>query len=233
MKITLLSFLIFTCGLSFAQVGIGTTSPSPNAALDVTSTNKGFLLPRLADTTNVANPSAGLMIYDLQSEAPAFHDGVKWNRVSTSSAQMTNNDSITYTISNPARMLGFVAGTYPLTSVSLTGINPGAPPTEMSGLSISKHIDVNSIPYKRATLMSSNMTSMIIEFKIYHPGDPLPYYSVKLTNIEVFTFSAGASTGNLMIEENYIVVGRIVGFKDWVNGQSFGWNQDTQSAVAY
>ena len=41
--------------LSFAQVGINTTTP--NAALDVTSTDDGLLIPRVALTaSNVASP---------------------------------------------------------------------------------------------------------------------------------------------------------------------------------
>ena len=57
----LLNPLIF-----FAQVGIGTTSPSVAAALDVTSTTKGFLPPRMtaAQRVNIPAPTpAGLIIW--------------------------------------------------------------------------------------------------------------------------------------------------------------------------
>lgn len=48
------------------SVGIGTTSPDASAALDVTSTNKGFLLPQVSQTTRLAipNPAEGLLVYD-------------------------------------------------------------------------------------------------------------------------------------------------------------------------
>lgn len=52
-----------------AQTGIGTTSPSPSAKLEVASTNQGFLPPRIALTaTNAASPvtspAIGLLVYN-------------------------------------------------------------------------------------------------------------------------------------------------------------------------
>ncbi|MEY2799697.1 MAG: hypothetical protein RI934_685, partial [Bacteroidota bacterium] len=46
---TLLIFVVlfFATNFSKAQIGIGTNSPSAKAALDVSSTSKGFLPPRL------------------------------------------------------------------------------------------------------------------------------------------------------------------------------------------
>ena len=45
-------------------VGIGTSSPHPSAQLDVTSTTKGLLVPRMtqAQRTAIAGPLAGLLI---------------------------------------------------------------------------------------------------------------------------------------------------------------------------
>lgn len=47
------------------RVGVGTTSPATSAVLDVASTNKGFLPPRmtLANRNSIASPTAGLMIW--------------------------------------------------------------------------------------------------------------------------------------------------------------------------
>ncbi len=52
-----------------AQTGIGTTTPSPSAKLEVASTNQGFLPPRIALTaTNAASPvtspAIGLLVYN-------------------------------------------------------------------------------------------------------------------------------------------------------------------------
>ena len=42
--------LLISSAISYAQVGIGTSSPAGSSQLDVTSTTKGFLPPRM--TTN-------------------------------------------------------------------------------------------------------------------------------------------------------------------------------------
>lgn len=49
-----------------AQVGIGTTSPNVSSMLDVNSTSKGFLTPRMTTAERIAitTPADGLMVYD-------------------------------------------------------------------------------------------------------------------------------------------------------------------------
>ena len=51
---------------SIAQIGIGTSSPDASAILDLSSTNKGLLIPRMTtlQQTNLINPALGLMIYN-------------------------------------------------------------------------------------------------------------------------------------------------------------------------
>lgn len=48
------------------QVGIGTTEPDTSAVLDVYSTNKGLLIPRLSTSERdiIINPASGLMIFN-------------------------------------------------------------------------------------------------------------------------------------------------------------------------
>ncbi len=51
----------------FSQsVGIGTAAPNSSAQLDITSTSKGFLLPRMstAAITSISNPAKGLLVLD-------------------------------------------------------------------------------------------------------------------------------------------------------------------------
>ncbi|MEO8235503.1 MAG: hypothetical protein ABI549_08830 [Flavobacterium sp.] len=51
---------------SNAQVGIGTVTPNASSILDVTSTTKGMLTPRMttAQKTAIATPTDGLIVYD-------------------------------------------------------------------------------------------------------------------------------------------------------------------------
>src|SRR5215813_14154390 len=48
------------------NVGIGTVDPNASSLLDITSTTKGVLIPRMATSliTSIASPAKGLMIYD-------------------------------------------------------------------------------------------------------------------------------------------------------------------------
>jgi hypothetical protein len=71
-KLTLLIVFIFTINFLSAQTGIGTTTPNASAKLDVYSTNKGFLPPRVTltsatDATTIASPAEGLLVYNLGS----------------------------------------------------------------------------------------------------------------------------------------------------------------------
>ena len=52
-----------------AQVGIGTATPNASSMLDITSTNKGLLIPRVAlistsDVATIASPVTSLLVYN-------------------------------------------------------------------------------------------------------------------------------------------------------------------------
>ena len=60
-KIILTILFLLTYSIVNAQTGIGTITPNASAKLDVSSTNKGFLPPRVALTaTNIFAPVTGL-----------------------------------------------------------------------------------------------------------------------------------------------------------------------------
>ena len=63
----LVHILLLVSFWSFAQgVGIGTAAPDASAALDITATNKGLLIPRMNITSinAIINPAKGLLVYD-------------------------------------------------------------------------------------------------------------------------------------------------------------------------
>ncbi len=64
----LISVLILSA-IANAQVGIGTVSPDPSAVLDLTSTTKGLLMPRMTtlQQSNLVNPAIGLTIFNISS----------------------------------------------------------------------------------------------------------------------------------------------------------------------
>ena len=90
-----------------AQTGIGTTTPDASAKLEVASTNKGFLPPRVALTaTNsaspITSPATGLLIFNTASAgtipnqvSPGYYywDGVsaKWVRLEDKADNLGNH----------------------------------------------------------------------------------------------------------------------------------------------
>jgi hypothetical protein len=68
-----------------AQVGIGTTNPNTSAALDITSTTKGLLPPRMtyAQRQAISSPATGLMIYctDCGNGEPQYYSGAEWKNM--------------------------------------------------------------------------------------------------------------------------------------------------------
>jgi len=75
-------FAVFADG----SVGIGTTVPDASAMLDITSTNKGFLAPRVAltsntDTTTIAAPATGLLVFNTGTAGLTYVGYVFWNGI--------------------------------------------------------------------------------------------------------------------------------------------------------
>jgi len=62
-------FIMISTWFGQAQTGIGTTTPNPSAKLDVFSTDKGFLPPRVTLTSAtvaapITLPAEGLLVYN-------------------------------------------------------------------------------------------------------------------------------------------------------------------------
>jgi hypothetical protein len=67
------------------EVGIGTSSPSTRAVLDLTSTTRGFLPPRMttAQRDAITSVPAGLMIYNTSTNKLNFFNGTAWEAVTS------------------------------------------------------------------------------------------------------------------------------------------------------
>ncbi len=53
-------------------------APDASAMLDIQATDKGILIPRVANTSAISNPAEGLMVYDNSDDDFKFYDGAKW-----------------------------------------------------------------------------------------------------------------------------------------------------------
>lgn len=71
-------FVLFVmCTNAYSQVGIGTTNPNNSSVLDLTSSNKGVLIPRMTEIQRdaITLPASGLMIYNLTSNYIEVNSG--------------------------------------------------------------------------------------------------------------------------------------------------------------
>ena len=92
MKKLFILLAIFTTVVTMAQsVGINADGSSANASamLDVSSTTKGFLAPRMTaiNKNAIETPATGLIVY--QIDAPAgfyYYDGASWNLITTTTS---------------------------------------------------------------------------------------------------------------------------------------------------
>jgi len=106
--------VLFILGFSLtvkAQVGFGTNNPNKSAVVDLTATNKGFLLPRIALTSTAAAAPllahvAGMQVYNTATAGdvtPGYYnnDGTKWIRMGyAGTGLLTADNGITATAGN-------------------------------------------------------------------------------------------------------------------------------------
>lgn len=94
--------LVLTIPL-FGQVGIGTSSPNASAILDISSTDKGFLPPRLTafQRNTISDPAEGLTVFCSNcctNGIISFYNGTTWKNVIDCSSTDTDDDGIPNTI---------------------------------------------------------------------------------------------------------------------------------------
>src|SRR5690554_7504972 len=95
MKRILFSTLLYLFITSlYAQVGIGTTNPDASSILDIESSNKGVLIPRVfllssTDVVTIPTPATSLVVYNTNNTigtnlvTPGFYfwKGTYWSRI--------------------------------------------------------------------------------------------------------------------------------------------------------
>ncbi|MDT8414408.1 MAG: hypothetical protein RQ735_03435 [Flavobacteriaceae bacterium] len=83
LPVVLIALSIFTTSNITAQVGIGTITPDASSMLDITSTDKGLLIPRMTTVQRdaIANPTAGLMVFDKETNSFWYFNTV-WTEIS-------------------------------------------------------------------------------------------------------------------------------------------------------
>jgi hypothetical protein len=79
-NIFLFALLLPVFGYTQNNVGIGTINPNPAAILELNSSDKGLLPPRLtlSERNSILNPPPGLIIFDATDSCLEYWNGAQW-----------------------------------------------------------------------------------------------------------------------------------------------------------
>ncbi|HWR33155.1 MAG TPA: hypothetical protein VN451_06510 [Chitinophagaceae bacterium] len=93
-KIILLSMILSACVNCFSQgVAINNNNATADASamLDISSTSKGLLIPRMntSEKTSIASPARGLIVYDSDTQSFWYYTGLAWKELLFSGADIT------------------------------------------------------------------------------------------------------------------------------------------------
>ncbi len=78
----LLLLLLLNVYLFYSQIGIGTNTPDSSSMLDITSSDKGVLIPRMTQVQRdaISSPATGLIIYQTDGKQGFYYySGTSWN----------------------------------------------------------------------------------------------------------------------------------------------------------
>jgi Head domain of trimeric autotransporter adhesin len=213
-KIYSLFGILFFAGNVFAQnVGIGTTTPNASALLELQSTNKGLLLPRVTDTNAVPSPAKGLLIFANATNSAWFYDGAKWQETVKDNLWTKYQDSIAIT---QKKYVGVNTdySVYP----TKQGIQANG-----SLLMHQEMLYTKAAPTVAQTYTMNNTSTTITPsdsiVRIFDPGGAnSPYTNNNQGNIALFT--VGSPTG-FQISFNSADFGIAAGDTLWISNTSF------------
>jgi len=141
--IYLLLLLVGFTTAAQVKIGANATSVGSSSALELESTNKAFLLPRVANTAAIANPVNGMVIFDISMQCVRGYENGAWTGCSlttpsacvtptvsaiTSTGPITPGNTITFSItaSNYTAVTWTLKNTSGTTLYSGNTLNTGA-----------------------------------------------------------------------------------------------------------
>lgn len=200
------------------NIGIGTTTPNASAILEISSSNKGLLLPRLTDTSSVASPAKGLMIYNNTNNKLWYYDGARWQQAVANGGGMDSiwfrtRDTVVYTAKPYVGINSDYSVIEPQANLQVNG----------SLLVQAKMTYSNSSPTLPQTYTmnntgsTQNIGSSDSVMRLYDPGGIANYNN----NMQGNVFMAGPSTSSYKVSSAAADFGIAAGDTLWISQQSY------------
>ncbi len=241
-KFTAIFLAIILSQLAKSQVAINTDGLSPNntSMLDVTSTTKGVLVPRMTTVqrTGITSPATGLLVYDTDTKSFWYYDG-GWNNIAagTSPLGVTSGGTGVSTIS------GLIKGngTSPFT-VAIAGtdyVSGLANPTGIIGIAVVNGSATTAMRSDAAPAIDVSISPTWTGTHTFNLGLSASGAAISLnTNSNFVTnINTGTSTGAVNIANgsaggNVISIGNTTGATSTsINAGSGGLNLNTSAAT--
>src|SRR5258706_14645670 len=113
LSITTLFVLVMGAGAqntfpSTGSAGVGTTTPNASSLLEVKSTTKGVLIPRMtsAQRAAIVSPATGLLVYQTDGTTGFYYYNAGWKQLLTSAANTALSNLTTTTAINRTLLPG-------------------------------------------------------------------------------------------------------------------------------
>lgn len=209
----LFTFILLLFTAYSQSVGIGTNTPNASAQLEIASTSKGLLIPRMTTVQRnaITSPVAGLMLYDTDLAAFYFYNGSSWNAVNSggSNSWRVNGNNI-YNSNTGNIGVGLSSGIKEKLSVKgnlfITHVDPNDIANGGSRAAINLH---------GASLGGSRINFLNADSSV---GAYINYYRLS-GSLKDFSLNHGANTNQLTLNENGNVgIGTVATEKLDVNG---------------
>jgi uncharacterized protein (TIGR02145 family) len=173
MKTTMLLLLLVSSGV-YGQRGIGTNTPDKAAVLELASTSKGFLPPRMStvERNGISTPPTGLVIYNTTANCLQFFKGALWFDTCTQTTDgppnnnLTVDSTITYqgtsVVDGTGMGIGYNGEAVPLASTITVLLNNGVATTQSYSLSATDAAGSGLI-YAATGTIAANATNISVE----------------------------------------------------------------------
>ena len=196
-RIILSVFFFFLTFLGQAQIGIGTVTPNASSVLDITSTTKGLLAPRMttAERTAIVSPAESLLVYDTTVKAFYYYNltTTSWVKIANENSALRNNYKLVKSVADLAPELTAGSGSkYLLTSNTLYEIN--------GTISLSFPIDLNDAYVSGVDTNEDILQSTGVVFKGNTGGS---IRNVTLKGTKAFEIT-GSASGSLLVQNTVI-----------------------------